>query len=625
MPSSFKPLFALAATAMIALAMLWSGCHKSEDTPYAPPPNRPPTIDSIAANHNPVGMNSEVVLTASTTDPDNDELIFTWSTFPEHLGYFPNESRTSSIHWMSPNSTGPLYLVTSATDGEFTARDSLLIHVQAAPQAQITSPPWHALYAEGTLISFVGEVSDAEDAPENLRVEWWDDLSGRLGVQIPDASGRVEYITTELSYAMHTVSLVVIDRDGLTDTARVMVDVLYPPPPVMYPPVAHGTSIALAWTPTPVADFDYYALRRGNSWGVFTQIAEIHSQFDTSYVDSVPLIGSRVYYAVDVYTTHGNARGSDSVGVTVGTTLPFNHRIGDYCFGTDPAVAYIALQTADSVVAVDLATGAVIHRVAVGEGPRGMAFVPALNELFVVNSGGHSVSVLSVPALDPVAEFNLPDAGSDIAYCAAANRLIVTFGGTSWGPVWLMQPSNGEIVATVEHSGFPGFSDALVVADSATPTIYIGETGGSPASLYKYSIADDTPQFLLEDEHGALGSNLQDMALMPDGQHILLACGAPYYIQVLSTADLLATGQLATDAYPNSVFAAANGTKVVAAHAMSDFMVYAMPSRVLLSHYSLVNNVPARGVAISPDGRYALAAFGDIVDQRAVVAIVELE
>ena len=74
-------------------------------------------------------------------------------------------------------------------------------------------------------VAFAGVVADAEDAEENLTVEWNSSLDGSLGNSTPDSSGNVGLPVTALSAGTHVITLTATDSVGLTGTDTVTLDV----------------------------------------------------------------------------------------------------------------------------------------------------------------------------------------------------------------------------------------------------------------------------------------------------------------------------------------------------------------------------------------------------------------
>lgn len=85
-----------------------------------------------------------------------------------------------------------------------------------APTCAITAPADGALIAAGEATVLAATVGDAQQAPESLGVEWASDHDGVLAVSTPGSDGGVSFTTTDLSAAVHVLTLRVTDDDGHT-------------------------------------------------------------------------------------------------------------------------------------------------------------------------------------------------------------------------------------------------------------------------------------------------------------------------------------------------------------------------------------------------------------------------
>jgi hypothetical protein len=107
------------------------------------------------------------------------------------------------------------------------ARAELEVTVFAteAPEAGIISPILEGTYYSDQLVSFSAQVSDVEDAPEDLSIRWESSLDGPLPME-PDAdeNGETEELTY-LSEGEHIIKLTVEDSGGKTAEESVLIQV----------------------------------------------------------------------------------------------------------------------------------------------------------------------------------------------------------------------------------------------------------------------------------------------------------------------------------------------------------------------------------------------------------------
>ena len=97
-----------------------------EDNP-AESQNSPPEIQSVTASPSTITVNGTTSLTCLATDPDQDQLTYSWSS-PE--GSFPGGSSGSTLQWLAPSTTGSYSIAVTVSDGAETDQDFVSVSVQ---------------------------------------------------------------------------------------------------------------------------------------------------------------------------------------------------------------------------------------------------------------------------------------------------------------------------------------------------------------------------------------------------------------------------------------------------------------------------------------------------------------
>jgi hypothetical protein len=81
-------------------------------------PNSPPVIQTMTAEYHRLKRASNTSITCVATDPDGDELTYTWSAVDENgnpAGNFTGEGET--VTWVAPNAYGTYTITVTVSDG----------------------------------------------------------------------------------------------------------------------------------------------------------------------------------------------------------------------------------------------------------------------------------------------------------------------------------------------------------------------------------------------------------------------------------------------------------------------------------------------------------------------------
>jgi hypothetical protein len=171
----------------------------------------------------------------------------------------------------------------------------------------------------------------------------------------------------------------------------------------------------------------------------------------------------------------------------------------------------------------------------------------------------------------------------------SAPRYLATAAGRIWvstcatGVVASIAPDGTDLVL---DSGFGTVSNDCwdLESTSAKPrSIFAGETYGDPTSLVKLrATAEGSLTSLLEVfDPGIEGSgSVDDMAIRHDGAQVMLACGAPYFVEAFGTASFGSQRTWPTGPYPVALDVSSDDTQVAAgAWAPNDPDVFVFPFR----------------------------------------------
>ncbi|MFF3617537.1 Ig-like domain repeat protein [Streptomyces sp. NPDC002580] len=234
----------------------------------------------------------------------------------------------------------------------------------------------------------------------------------------------------------------------------------------------------------------------------------------------------------------------------------------------DSGTLYAAVAGADAIVAFDTATGAETARYTVGDSP--------------------------------------------VSVALAGGKLWFSYGGAPDGNIGSVDFSGEQPVVTLEQEGPVWYNAPMLDAAPGSSTLIAAATGGSPVSMASYDVSSGT--LTRTTYTNGTGGNLGDIQVTPDGQHVIVASGAPYYHQVIRTSDLTEDGSYASgDAGPNSVAITPNGTVAAGVHSSyrPDIYIYKPGGSKSVREYDFPDTdsssrggdeLAAAGLAWAPDG-----------------------
>ncbi len=144
-------------------------------------------------------------LTASlSSDKDGDLATITPTT--DGLVSFSTDALTADTHTIT---------LTVEDDLGLSCTDAINVVVSTPPTIAVSAPVAGATFNEGEPVTFEAIVADAEDVAAALSVNWYSSLDGVLLEAAPDSAGTSTFISGDLSQGTHTLTVTVIDGDGL--------------------------------------------------------------------------------------------------------------------------------------------------------------------------------------------------------------------------------------------------------------------------------------------------------------------------------------------------------------------------------------------------------------------------
>jgi hypothetical protein len=262
------------------------------------------------------------------------------------------------------------------------------------------------------------------------------------------------------------------------------------------------------------------------------------------------------------------------------------------------------------ILVTDL-TGKQVATIDSQNGVMGIALSPDGTTLYAALSANHAVTAIDTSTLLQTASYPIGNTNTPQDVAVQSGKIWVSYSTATPAaaaigdidlsakmPAFQAQPTLGtSYYYAPELAADPQDSGKLV---SAVP-------GLSPSTVGSYDVSGSTPTVLAQSS-SLNCDNESDVAVVPGGADLILACGAPYAHYRYSITDLSQQGSYASTFHPNAVAIAANGD--VAAGTSNgvstnpDLYVYAPNGDTPLNTYNFIAkgaNIAARGLAWSAD------------------------
>jgi hypothetical protein len=176
------------------------------------------------------GSQGELVIfeaTVSDADIDASMLSVLWSSDKdgELGGSTPNSSGGVSFPYSDLTVDTHVVSVTVTDEVEGQCVADVIYTVGSAPQIALTAPSDGDSFDEGESITFTAEITDNEDAPSTLAVEWSSSLDGVFSTAGPSSIGTAQFSTDALSPGEHSITVTATDPSGLYSDALFAISV----------------------------------------------------------------------------------------------------------------------------------------------------------------------------------------------------------------------------------------------------------------------------------------------------------------------------------------------------------------------------------------------------------------
>jgi sugar lactone lactonase YvrE len=212
--------------------------------------------------------------------------------------------------------------------------------------------------------------------------------------------------------------------------------------------------------------------------------------------------------------------------------------------------------------------GQVVQRISGAAGAWGLALSEDSGTLYVALRDAGAIAAIDTVTLRETARY---DTGTGAGAYAGPTSLAPA-GGKIWfgystdtwnGALGSLDLNGTEPAVTLgQRPGTFRGSPRLAATPGKPELLVAAESDGNDATVAVYDVS--TGRAEVQAQRVAPGpdgcASLQDLAVTPDAERVVVACGWPYYHQAFSTTDLSDDGRYATDSYPNSVAVSPDGT-----------------------------------------------------------------
>ncbi|MBI3948352.1 MAG: trypsin-like peptidase domain-containing protein [Armatimonadetes bacterium] len=249
----------------------------------------------------------------------------------------------------------------------------------------------------------------------------------------------------------------------------------------------------------------------------------------------------------------------------------------------------------NSVAVIDTEKESVVERIFAGSKPYGLAVGPGGRTLYVANSGGSEIALVDLEKMTAIGRIPLSLRPFDLALGPGGRILVTAAGGARAG----LRSIDLRRQMELPVEGSPLAGGAILAVSGTGENGFAVERGDAPAALFALQGATRLAPALVRDA-GVLGTNVQDVALSPDGSRLYIASLSLGYVSVLDATNLRPLGQLEVGSAPAAVKLSPDGLTAYVCHGKKH--VDRFDTRTFLRTGSLpLPDVPLR-VAVSNDG-----------------------
>jgi len=389
------------------------------------------------------------------------------------------------------------------------------------PIVGITRPSDNTIFNVGEMIDFEGSISDSEDNPSEIKIEWSSNIDGVLSSNSADNNGVTTFSTDKLSEGEHTITLKATDSDGLVTTDEINIIIKKLPNAVTLNTIEVTTSgLILNWSTSDETEFTNYQITRSeNESGPFEVIEIFSDRMNTSFTDENVIFGIRYFYQINVVLNNGDQSYSNiESNLFEGENIDLGVNIVRMKVDERRPYIYALDQINNSLLFINKETKEVEKTIFVGSSPSDLSINLSNTKMYVANFGSTLIAVIDLQTQEKVDDLTVdPNLGSwegnpyRLA-CMGDDKLAYT-SEDQWNSIKLINSNTGAFISGVGSIYMPG----LLTSPDQT-VLYVSESGSSGSQVIRFNLEGEELK-QVDDSFSSSNSN-RDSCISKDGTYI---------------------------------------------------------------------------------------------------------
>lgn len=384
----------------------------------------------------------------------------------------------------------------TVTSGEITTIEiTLTSGVFENPNVKFTSPSNGNEFDIDTPINFSITVSDNNDSPQNINLEWSSSLDGLLSTQSAGSDGTASLYLDNLSQGDHAIQVKAVDSDGFVGGDFVNINVSDLPNSVFLNALEGlASGIQLDWTASDEPDFLNYKIYRSiNSSSDFNLVTTIDDVNTITYIDNDVAIGENYFYKIGVNFPNGDERFSNVQQKTFqGVSIYVGTQIEKMIVDPNRPFIYALDRFDNSLLFIDTDQGLLTKTISVDNWPTDLDISLDGEKLYIANFGSTKINVIDLNTQEIDFSFNVdPDVdfwgGNPYRLTLLSDNRLAYTSEDQWNSIKIVDATTGD---HIEVSG--NIYQANLFTNLAGDILFVGESGTTGSQVIKYDISANT-------------------------------------------------------------------------------------------------------------------------------------